>query len=184
MPTSKAKIVSGAQNITKVFLIEAQNLGKGATAPSAVFVGNYNTVEYGINDDSVFNFDIPDDWGTGSDIIIKAHWQIDEAFVTNSGEIRWSAAWSATPPDNTEVLDSPTHTGSGNSGDINIPAAAKTLREDNVVTLSGASLSPGDCVGVTISRVAVDGGTPNPAAEPGIVMLHIHYTSDNLGGND
>ncbi len=169
--------------ITKTIDIEAENLGKGGTKPTEVIVGSFNTVEYGINDDSVFSFHVPDNWQTGTDIVVAAHWQIDEAYVANSGEVRWNAAWAAIPPDNTEVLDAPTHSGSGNSGDINIPAAAKTLREDDVVTIAGASLVAGDCIGVTLSRVAVGGGTPNPTAEPGIMGVHIHYTSNNLGGN-
>ena len=168
--------------IVKQIIVEAQNLGKGATKPAEAIVGNYNVVEYGINDDSVFNFDMPDNWASGTDIIITAHWQIDEAYAANNGEIRWGAAWVATPPNNTEVIDSPTHSGSGNSGDVDIPATAKTLRENAVVTIPGASLSSGDCIGVTLSRVTIGDGS-NPTAEPGILMLHIHYTSDNLGGN-
>ena len=168
--------------ITNTIDVEAENLGKGSTKPTEVIVGNFNTVEYGINDDSVFSFHVPDDWSAGTDLVLKVHWQADEAYATNNGEVRWNTAWVAIPPNNTEILDSPTHSGSGNSGDVDIPANAKQLREDTVVTIAGASLSIGDCIGVTLSRVALGDGS-NPTAEPGVVNVHIHYTSDNIGGN-
>ena len=171
---------SAFESVTKYFIIAAQDLGKGSTAPSTGDLGGYNIVSYGINDDSRFNFDVPDDWQEGTDIEIQAHWEIDEAYAANSGEVRWNVVWAATPPNNTEVLDAPTHSGSGNSGDIDIPAAAKTLREDTIITIAAADISEGDCFGVTISRVALGGGN-NPTAEPSIVMLHIHYTSNELG---
>lgn len=179
---SVGKITSGPQQIVKTIDIEADSLGKGSTKPTEVIVGHFNTVEYGINDDSKFSFHVPDDWDTGTNIVLAVHWQVDETYAANSGEVRWNVAWDAIPPDDVELLASPTHSGSANSGDIDIPANARQLREDDVVTIAGASLSAGDCIGVTLSRVALGAGS-NPTAEPGIVNVHIHYVAGSLGGN-
>ena len=43
-----------------------------------------------------------------------------------------------------------------------------------------ASLSEGDFVGLTIDRVALDGGN-NPTADPVIVRIEVEYTSNRLG---
>jgi hypothetical protein len=78
------------------------------------------------------------------------------------------------------VIDAPTHTGTLDFGDQNIPATAKYLTRSAAGTISGASLSAEDLLGFTVSRVALDDGS-DPTAEPGIAHLQIHYTADKLG---
>ena len=151
------------------------------SAPTQIIIGDYNSWEYDINDDTVFTFHIPHDWAAGTDVTISIDWFIDQAYVTNSGEVKWQIVWAATPHDASEPLDGPTHTGTADTGDINIPATAKTIREDGL-TIAGASLSVEDQVGVTISRIALtDGNDPSLNVDPAIVDIHIQYIADKLG---
>ncbi len=171
----------GTARATTQIPIDNANLGKGNTAPTQIIIGDYNSWEYDINDDTVFTFHLPHDWATGTDVTISIDWFIDQAYVTNSGEVKWQIVWAATPHDASEPLDGPTHTGTADTGDINIPATAKTIREDGL-TIAGASLSVEDQVGVTISRIALtDGNDPSLNVDPAIVDIHIQYIADKLG---
>ena len=152
----------------------------GNTKPDFVILGNYMGYSYDIGDDSVFTTEIPPDWATGTDIKIEIDWYIDEAYG-GGAEVEWTCAWSAVPHDASEALDSPTHSGSGDTGDVNIPATAKTLTESTIVTISGGSLALGDDLGLTMSRTAIAGGTPNPTADPVITNVYLEYTADKLG---
>ena len=165
---------------TKHIVISDANLGKGASAASEVIIGNFAVWEFGISDDAVLTEEMLPDWAVGTDIEIHVHWQCNEAYVTNSGEVQWQVDWSALPHDNTESIAAPTHTGTLDSGDVNIPAIARYLTSTQIGTISGASLAAEDSLGLTLSRVALDGGA-NPAAEPGILHLEIHYVCDKLG---
>lgn len=169
----------GTARITKHALINNANLGKGATAATEIIIGNYTAWEFGIGDDAVFDWELPPDWAVGTDLTIGIHWYCDEAFAANSGEVQWRIRWSATPHDSTEAVDAPTHTGTIDYGDVNIPATAKFLRTSEG-TISGASLATEDVMGFTIDRVALDDGS-NPVAEPGIVHIEIEYIADKLG---
>lgn len=169
--------VSSLNSHSKHIDIQNADLGKGATAPSQVIIGNNSGWEYSINDDSHMTFLLPHDWEDGTDLIINVCWAIDEAFVTNSGEVRWEAQWSATAIGEDVSVAGTTD----NSGDINIPTLAYDFIESIVETIPGASLSAGDIIGMDIRRVAIDGGTPNPGTDPAILAVHIEYTSNILG---
>jgi len=143
-------------------------------------VGNNDGWQFGINDDIVFDFEVPHDWDSSTDINIVIYWAINEAYVTNSGEVQWQVAWSAIPPDETESIAAPTHTGTIDYGDQNIPATAYYLTKTGDGTIVAASLAAGDLVGLTVTRVALDGGN-NPTAEPIIFHVEVHYTANKLG---
>lgn len=180
-PDGEVTLVGTARVMKHIFLDNA-DLGKGTTAPSQTIIGNYTAWEFDVDDDCVVDFIVPSDWDSSTDIDIEVCWYIDEAYATNSGEIRWQAAWSACPHTSTEAIDAPTHTGTDNSGDINIPATAKYLTETTVETIPAASLSAGDDIGITFSRVAIGDGS-NPVADPGVTHIKIKYTSNCLGGS-
>ena len=167
----------GTARVKKSIPIANANLGKGNTAPSQVIVGNYNVWQFNINDDSVFTFHLPHDWAAGTDVVVNVDWQIDEAYATNSGEVRWQIIWSAIPHNASEAIDvagTPQH-----SGDIDIPATARYLIETGL-TIPGGSLAADDQIGITLSRVAIGGGN-NPTADPGVPDIHIEYIADRLG---
>jgi hypothetical protein len=172
--------LAGTARVTKCVDLNNEDLSVGATAPDQTILGNYLGWSYDIADDSVFTAELPRDWDPGTDVVIYVRWYIDEAYATNSGEVRWQIAWSAVPDDETEAVDSPTHSGTADSGDIDIPATAKYFTSTTVVTISGASLSEGDEIGMTLSRIALVGGS-DPTADPVIVQAHLVYTSDRLG---
>jgi hypothetical protein len=172
--------LAGTARVKKHVDLANAALGKGSTAPTQVIIGTYTAWEFDIGDDAVLDLDVPPDWASGTDIVLTVCWYIDEAYATASGEVQWRMAWSACPHDSTEAIDAPTHTGSADSGDVNIPATAKYLTETTVLTISGASLSAGDALGITLSRIALTGGT-DPTADPAIVHVEMQYTADKLG---
>ncbi len=173
----------GTARKTKHIIITNADLGKGASGASEAIVDNYTAWEFGINDDAVVSWELPADWATGTDITIFLHWQINEAYALNNGEVQWQVDWSACPHDETEALDAPTHSGTLDGGDQNIPATTRYLTHTEVGTISGASLSDEDALGFTITRITPDTGAPgvNPAAEPGVIHFEIHYVCDRIG---
>jgi len=93
--------------------------------------------------------------------------------------VHWRVDWSAIPNDGSEAIDSPTHTGQVDSGDINIPATAKTIKE-TTITIPGTNIVAIDEMGVTLSRIDIDGGS-DPTADPGVICVGLVYTLDKLG---
>lgn len=170
----------GTARVGRVIELPGEELGKGGTKPDESVVGNYVVQSYDIGDDSVGQFTVPHDCDTSENIEIKAHWAINEAYAVDSGEVQFRCAWSATPKDESESYAAPTHTGTGDSGDIDVPTNARELREDLVVTIPAASLSDDDDVGFTFSRIALVGGN-NPTADPEILAIHVHYIMNKLG---
>lgn len=125
------------------------------------------------------NFEIPYDCDVSEDIKIEIYWYIDEAYAANSGEVQWRMQWSACPANGTEDISAPTHTGTIDFGDQDIPATAKFLTEKSGL-IPAASISDGDFVSATVDRVALDGGN-NPTADPVIVQIEFEYTMNKLG---
>jgi len=172
----------GTARVEKEIEIKAVSLAPGSTGPDAVILGNYLGYSYDINDDSVSDFEVPFDWAEGTDLTVKIYWYCNEDYALgdNNGEVQWQILWSAMPKDESELVDSPTHTGTIDYVDQNIPANAKELTSTAGGTIAGTSLSSGDMIGFTISRIALDGGN-DPTADPVIVRIEIEYTSDTLG---
>ena len=173
---------AGTARVEKEIEITASSLAPGSTGPAATILGNYLGYSYDIGDDSVADFEIPYDWDTSTALTVKIYWYCDEDYAVgdNNGEVQWRIRWSAMPKDESETVDSPTHTGTIDFGDQNIPANAKELTVSSSGTIAAASLSSGDLVGFTIDRIALDGGN-NPTADPVIVRIEIEYYSDRLG---
>jgi len=110
---------------------------------------------------------------------MEIYYVINETYAAASGEVQWRMQWSATPVDETESIAAPTHTGTIDFGDDNIPATAYYLTEVEA-TLSTTNIAVGDMVGITFDRIALDAGA-NPTADPVVVRIELHYTSDKLG---
>lgn len=155
-------------------------LGKGATAPAQIVLGTFNGWEYDISDDSHVDFVLPHDHAIGTGIVVHIRWYCGEDRVTNSGEVQWRCAWAALPTDSSETIDSPTHSGTNDTADIDIPTNANELLETALVTISGASLTHMDSIGLDIERVALQAGS-DPTAKPTIINIHVEYTADSLG---
>jgi len=170
----------GDARVTKELQITAASLAPGSTGPDAVILGNYLGYSYDINDDSVANFEVPYDWDSSTNLSVIIYWYINEARSGDNQEVQWQITWGAVPTDASEALDSPTHSGTIDYGDQLIPTTAKTLTKTSDGTIAAASLASGDLIGLTIKRIALDGGN-NPTADPVIVRIEIEYTSNVIG---
>lgn len=176
--TAKGLLLEGTARVTKEIILAAAYLERGVTAPDLSLLGDFLTWSYDINDDSVITALIPDDWAPGTDIIIKVHWFIDEAYAADK-EVKWQCEYSLCPHDETEAIDAPTHSGTLTSSSQNIPAVAKRLTETQIGAISAASISAGDEIGLTLTRIAAD--NDDPTADPQVVHLEIMYTANKLG---
>lgn len=160
---------------TKHLSIQNADLGKGTTAPTQVITGYYTAWEFTTGDDATMSLELPHDLDTTKDIELHFSWYIDEAYATNSGEVQWQVDWALTPSDSTEAIDSPTHSGTLTTGDINIPATAKYLTQTNSLTINASNISTDDILGIKLSRIAIDDGS-NPTADPAVTGFHVEYT--------
>ena len=176
---SGAITLSAAGIVHKKFIISLDALGRGATAPALVRLGSFAGYEYDIGDDSHFSFEPPDDWQSGTDLLVKVYWYYNETYAANSGEVRWQGVYACVPDDASEAVDAPTHTGTINSGDINLPATAKALT-DGTLTIPAASIAAIDVIGILFSRVALGAGN-NPVAKPTIIRVEVYYHANKLG---
>lgn len=171
----------GTARVTKELQIEASNIAVGA---SGVVLNTdylpYIGYDFGIGDNMYAQFEVPHDWDSSANLSVKLYWAINEAYVTNSGEVQWAIDWKACPTDASEAIDAPTHTGTIDFGDQDIPATAKYLTATPAGTISAASLSDGDLIGFDINRVALDDGS-DPTDEPILYRVEIEYTSNKLG---
>ena len=172
----------GTARVNKEIAFSLDSIGKGATAPTLTRLGNTVGYKFGINDDGYMQFEIPVDWDSTTDITIAIHIYTDDAYVTTTNEVetRWQGTWSAIPENGTEAVDGATHTGTLDSGDINLPTVGKALQEVHVGTIAAAGLIKDDVVCVKLSRVALDGGT-DPANDPVLIHAEYEYIANKLG---
>lgn len=170
----------GAARVMDEIEVFPSALGRGSTKPDEVNVGNFSGLSYDIGDDSIFQVEVPSDWDSSSALTMYIYWYINEAYATGSGEIQWRARWSACPTDGSELVTGPTHTGTIDFGDQNIHATANRLVKSNAGTIAAASLTAHDMIGLTLDRVALDGGS-NPTADPVILRVEFTYISNKLG---
>jgi len=157
------------------------NFGKGNTAPQQVILGNYTGWEFDINDDAVFNIELPHHVAVDEEIAIHLTWYINEAYATNSGEVQWQIVWSSCPYDESEAIDNTTDGGTIKSGNIDIPATAKFLAHNTTLTVPAGSIDEEDTFGITLSRVALTGAGSNPTAKPTITSVHVEYFAKWIG---
>ena len=170
----------GAARVNKNLTFALDAVGRGATAPAETRLGNTVGWAFTINDDGYFSTELPYDWDSTTGIEIKLHYYTNEAYATNSGEVRWEVAWAAVAEDVDEVVDAPTHSGTLTGADKNISATAKGLQEYNVGTIAAASLAFEDCLFLKLKRIALTAGN-NPTAEPVILAIEMEYTANTLG---
>ncbi len=164
--------MSGTGRVLEKTLINLEGLEKGATAPTVTRVGNLYGYAFGINDDGYLQFDVPWDHDLSEGQPISIHLYINEAYATNSGEVRFQGAFSCIAEG--ESVVAPTHSGTLDSGDINIPATANALFHITLGTIPADHLTTHDTVTILLTRIALVAGN-NPTAEP--VVLHVDFES-------
>jgi hypothetical protein len=166
--------LAGTARVTKSIDIGNANLGKGASAPTEVIVGNFTAWEFGVNDDAVFDIIIPHDIAAGTDMTLNVVWQINEA---GGDEVQWQIDYESIPADSSQAIG-----GAGTqvkSGDVVVPGTVRFLTE-TPMTIIAANIAANEHCGITLTRIAIDDGVA-PANEPGVVDIHIEYISDKLG---
>ena len=157
-------------------------IGRGATAPTITRLGNTIGWAFGIGDDGYMSFEVPLNWDGISNISVNLHMYVNEAYAFNNAETRWQATWSAVPEDGAEPVDGATHTGTLDSGDIDVPAVAKSLQEIPLGSIPLASLALHDTVFLLLSRIALVGGNdPAVPTPPIIVAAEYEWHTDSLG---
>jgi hypothetical protein len=166
--------LAGTARVTKSIDIENANLGKGASAPTEVVVGNFAVWEFGVNDDAVFDIVIPHDIAAGTDMTLNVVWQINEI---GGDEVQWQIDYESIPADSSQAIG-----GAGTqvkSGDVVVPGTLRYLTE-TPMTIASANIAANEHCGIKLKRIAIDDGVA-PGNEPGVVDVHIEYTSDKLG---
>ena len=148
------------------------------TPPTKAVYGIYYFDAFTIGDNMCANISTPPDWDYDTDVIINILWGINEAYATNSGEVQWQMEWAETADG--EDFANPAVSGTLKSGDINIPTNARSKITSTIGTIPAASLTRGKCLGLKLTRIAIDGGN-NPTAEPSSAAIGIEYTSNKLG---
>ena len=160
---------------TSTLSVPITSLVRGTTPPTAVNIANFGRgYAYTVNDDSTFSAVLPLDWVPGSDLTLFIRWGCNETYAANSGVVRWYA-WGTALTSNATNQVGVGRTIGNPTADIQVPAAARTLREDSLGIAYGGGLAAGDTLGVMLSRIlSITGVTPTQ--EPEIYAVWIQYT--------
>lgn len=169
----------GTARVTKEVVIANAALERGATAPDFVAIDNFNGFSYSIGDDSIMTLVVPDDWASGTNISVVAHWYINEDYAGADKEVKWTIDYSLVPHNETELMDAPTHTGTLTATSQNIPTNAKELTKTTIGAIPSGSIAVGDELGLTFTRIAAD--NDDPTADPVVIHLALEYIADKLG---
>ena len=172
--------LAGTARVEMENAFSLDGIGKGATAPTLVRLGNTMGYQFGIGDDGYMSFEIPLNWDTTTDISIKLHVYVNEDYDITAGEMRWQGTWSAVPETGAEAVDGATHTGTLDSGDVNISTTTKGLTEVKMGAIAAASLALHDTVFILVSRIAINAGT-EVTEEPVVVHAEYEWIANKLG---
>jgi hypothetical protein len=137
----------------------------GLHAPDAQLI-----ISYG----STINLEIPTDWDPSTDPKLKFRWGCQENYAVNSGEVNFGFFLAVAAVGEIFVPEATVF-----SGDINIPATARTVAETEW-TLDHTLLAPGDILSLTVLRTALDDGS-DPTALVYYVSAELKYTANYLG---
>ena len=129
--------------------IRAEDFKLGAPGPSEPVIGNFSVLEFtgsGAAQSAYSSFHIPTDWAIGTDIDVDVHWApVDDS----TGTVVWQMSWSAVASNANEILDG-TSTITFVLDDAQL-LQDELLQTDNM-TISGASLTREDTIGICIFR--------------------------------
>jgi len=166
--------------VLKEAISPLDGIGKGATAPTLTRLGNTHGYAFAVNDDGYMSFEVPTNWDGSTGIDIRIHVYTNEAYAFNSAEIRFQGVWCAVPEDGSEAVDGATHTGTLDSGDINVLAVAKGMLDLSLGVIAAGSLAAHDTVFILLSRIALVAGN-DPAVNPVVIHAEFEYIANKLG---
>ena len=172
--------IDSSDQLYKSIFIMNDDLSYGSSGPMSQMSG-YNLVwAYTINDDSLITEVLPADVDVASDIEVYIYWGINEAYATNSGEIRFTITGYLTAVG--EVITAGVDSFSFDTGDIDIPATANTIVKTNIDDIPAADIDAvRDIIGAQIKRVALNDGNNPSGAEPYIIAIELRYKSKLAG---
>lgn len=155
--------------------------GKAVAAPTTVYAGNFVGYQFALNDEIYYTSEIVQRWDGATNIEVLLNWCVNEVYATNNGEVQWQIDWSAVPGDGTENINSPTHSGTLVTGDINIGTVLYGNFKTSLSTdLPAVNLNQQDLLGLRLKRIAIDDGS-NPGVNPVILQVEMIITVDKLG---
>jgi hypothetical protein len=172
--------LTGSSRVIKEISFPLFAIGSGATAPTLVRFGNVFGYAFDIDDDGYLQLEVPSDFDDSTGITIFLRTAINEAYATDNAEVRWQGTYSCVPDDESEAVTDAEHTGTLDSGDINIPAIKRGLQQVTLGTIPATDLALNDVLFILLSRIALVGGN-NPTAVPVIIQAGYEYTSNKLG---
>jgi len=146
----------------------------GGTAPTwAAFHGNLKQYTFAINDYVEGSFEVPHSYKEGSDLNVHVH------IVTNGAEASTEARysfeyWIA------DMNEASTATATLTSADKALTNADGHHEYVDIGDITGTGFKIGAIICFLFKRVALVGGT-NPAADPFVVSLGVHYEQDTVG---
>ncbi len=157
--------------------IKAENTKLGPTSPTVANIGNFSVLQFtgvGAAQSILTTFHTPEDWAVGTDFSVHVHWAPVNA---NAGNVFWEMSWKAVASNSNEVLSG---AGTGTGVVDATELLQDELLESDDMTISGASISAEDIIGITLSRDPSD-PLDTYASAASFVFLEIEYTSDKLG---
>jgi len=176
LPSDIAAILN---NVTRHLVIPADSLGKNPTNPPAIDVyGICQALEFTVDTDKAYyKIHVPDDWVSGTDILIYIHWTRSSTGGDDSTKtVKWQLKYLAVNGTSENVNSGETTLSiedTYESSDINQQVAYRT----DALTIPAAAIEVGDCI--TLELMAI---TPTGTAlsEPACVGLSISWTAKQV----
>jgi len=171
--------MAGTARVTKAINLGIDGLAVGVAAPVISRTVNFYGYAFSINDDGyVRPFELPYDWDTSTNMVIKIHWASNN--TSASKKVKFQVDYSAVAH-GTENINVTTTT--LDTGDVAVSTTAYRLTEASV-TITAANLAQDDLLAMQVKRIATAGGAgEEPDNEPIIVSIEVEYTANKLGEN-
>lgn len=129
--------------------IRAEDFKLGAPGPAEAVIGVFSILEFtgsGSTQSVYTSFPVPIDWALGTDIDIRVHWApVDDS----TGTVVWQMTWDAVASEANEVIS-----GAGTNTFVldDTQSLQDELLQSDSMTISGASLTKEDTIGICIFR--------------------------------
>ena len=168
----------GTARVRKHITIPIEGVKQGATAPTPAIIGNYSVLQFNGStanvDEAYTSFHVPEDWASGTDILVHVHWAPVNA---NAGNVKWQITYTATASNAGELISAAGTT-------INSIDAASTTQDELLespdMTILAANIAAEDTLGIRIFRDPVDGQDTYGSAAS-LVWLEFSYIANKLG---
>jgi len=162
--------------ITRHLVVPADSLGKNPTNPPAVDVyGICQALEFTVDTDKAYyKTHVPDDWVSGTDILIYIHWTRSSTGGNDSTKtVKWQLKYLAVNGTNENVNSGESTLSVQDTYDSAVLADQIVYRTD-AFTIPAAALAVGDCITLEMMAVTPTGTAPS---QPACVGFSISWTA-------